>query len=151
MNLLSVGATFGILVLIFQRGIGAAALGVDRSGYLMFFVPVLLLALLFSLSTDYEVFALSRVKEEYARHGDNRLAVLRGMTRTAPLISGAALLMVVVFVALGITGIMPTQQIGLGLAIGVALDATLVRGILVPAAMKLMGKWNWWMPSKPRW
>ncbi|KAA0016316.1 MMPL family transporter [Antrihabitans cavernicola] len=148
MNLLSVGATYGIMVMLFQYGWGAGLLGISVPGYQMNFVPVLLLAILFSLSTDYEVFLLSRVKEEYRAGADNSLAVARGMTHTAPLISGAALLMVTVFGAFGIAGILPIQQIGIGMAIAIALDATLVRMVLVPAAMRLMGRWNWWWPGR---
>lgn len=150
MNLISVGAAYGVLVMIFQHGWGASLIGVDSAGYLVYFVPVLLLALLFSLGTDYEVFLLSRVREEYLRAGDNTTAVARGVARTAPLISGAALLMIVVFFSFGMTGVFPTQQLGLGMAVGVALDATLVRMFLVPSAMRLMGRWNWWLPRLRR-
>lgn len=150
MNLISVGAAYGVLVMIFQHGWGASLIGVDSAGYLVYFVPVLLLALLFSLGTDYEVFLLSRVHEEYLRTGDNTTAVARGVARTAPLISGAALLMIVVFFSFGMTGVFPTQQLGLGMAVGVALDATLVRMFLVPSAMRLMGRWNWWLPRLRR-
>lgn len=150
MNLLSVGATYGIMVMLFQYGWGASLLGLDVPGYQMNFVPVLLLAILFSLSTDYEVFLLGRVQEEYKAGASNTLAVARGMTYTAPLITGAALLMVAVFGAFGIAGILPIQQLGIGMAIAIALDASLVRLVLVPAAMRLMGSWNWWGPGNPR-
>ncbi|WP_405777330.1 MMPL family transporter [Streptomyces sp. NBC_00859] len=149
MNLLSIGATYGVLVLVFQKGFGTGLLGFQKTDYLQNFVPVLLLALLFSLSTDYEVFLLGRVREEYRVSGDNTASVARGLTRTAPLISGAAALMVAVFGAFGFAGIVPIQQLGFGMAIAVLLDATLVRLVLVPAAMRLMGRWNWWMPGRP--
>ncbi|NDZ80945.1 MMPL family transporter [Streptomyces sp. SID10853] len=149
MNLLSIGATYGVLVLVFQKGFGTGLLGFQKTDYLQNFVPVLLLALLFSLSTDYEVFLLGRVREEYLVSGDNTASVARGLTRTAPLISGAAALMVAVFGAFGFAGIVPIQQLGFGMAIAVLLDATLVRLVLVPAAMRLMGRWNWWMPGRP--
>ncbi|WP_024804911.1 MMPL family transporter [Nocardia sp. BMG51109] len=147
MNVLSVGATFGVLVMLFQYGWNAGLL--DDQGFLVSFVPPLILAMIVGLSTDYEVFLLSRVREEYRAGGDNKLAVARGMARTAPLITGAAILMIVVFGAFGLAGNAIMQQMGIGLAVAVALDATLVRIIIVPAAMKLMGNWNWW-PSRPK-
>jgi RND superfamily putative drug exporter len=154
MNLLSVGATFGVLVLVFQHGAGARLVGAGREGYLQNFVPILLLVILFSLSTDYEVFLLSRVREEYRAGRGNTVSVAAGMARTAPLISGAALLMIAVFAAFAFTGILPIQQLGFGLAVAIALDATVIRLVVVPAAMKLMGRWNWWLPhrsgSRPR-
>ncbi|NEA52928.1 MMPL family transporter [Streptomyces sp. SID13666] len=147
-NMLSLGATYGVLVLVFQRGLGAALFGFDQSDHLQNFVPILLLAILFSLSTDYEVFLLRRIREEHDAGADNTTAVATGMARTAPLISGAALLMVAVFGAFALTGIMPIQQLGLGLALAIALDATVIRLIVVPAAMRLMGRWNWWLPGR---
>lgn len=133
-NGLSVAATYGILVLLFARG----------GGYLQNFVPALLLAVLFSLSTDYEVFLLGRVREEYLARGDTTSAVAAGLARTAPLITGAAALMVAVFGGFGFIGLMPMRQLGTGLAVAVALDATIVRLVLVPAFMRLAGRWNWW-------
>jgi RND superfamily putative drug exporter len=147
-NLLSVAATYGVLVLVFQHGIGADLLGFERTGYVQNFVPVLLLTLLFSLSTDYEVFLLSRVREDHHRTGDGVGSVARGLARTAPLISGAALLMVVVFGAFSFAGILPMKQLGLGMAVAIALDATVIRLVVVPASMRLMGDWNWWMPGR---
>jgi RND superfamily putative drug exporter len=149
MNLLSISATYGVLVLVFQNGYGTELLHFDHTGYLQNFIPVLLLALLFSLATDYEVFLLDRVREEYVATGDNTTSVSRGLTRTAPLISGAAILMVAVFGAFGFAGLVPIQQLGFGLALAVLIDATLVRLLLVPAAMRLMGRANWWMPGRP--
>jgi RND superfamily putative drug exporter len=139
-NILSVGATYGILVLLFAR----------NGGYLMNFVPALLLVVLFSLSTDYEVFLLSRVREEYQRLGDNAAAVASGLAKTAPLISGAAALMILVFAGFGFIALMPMRQLGTGLAVAVALDATVVRLIIVPAFMRLAGRWNWWFPGVRR-
>ncbi|MEU3465702.1 MMPL family transporter [Streptomyces sp. NPDC006733] len=147
-NVLSLGATYGVLVLVFQRGLGSALFGFARSDHLQNFVPILLLAILFSLSTDYEVFLLRRIREEYDAGADSTAAVAAGMARTAPLISGAALLMVAVFGAFALTGIMPIQQLGLGLAVAIALDATVIRLVVVPAAMRLMGRWNWWLPGR---
>jgi RND superfamily putative drug exporter len=111
------------------------------------FIPILLLALLFSLSTDYEVFLLGRLREEYVKTGDNTASVARGMAGTAPLISGAALLMVVVFGGFALAGILPMKQLGFGMAVAIAIDATLVRLVIVPASMRLLGRWNWWMPG----
>ncbi|MCM6778716.1 efflux RND transporter permease subunit [Nocardia sp. CDC159] len=145
-NVLTAGATFGVMVVIFQFGWLPEWLGLGHAGALFFIDPLVVLALIVGLSTDYEVFLLSRVREEYLSGGDNRLAVARGMSRTAPMITGAALLMIVVFGAFGFAGIMPIQQLGIGLAVAVAIDATVVRVVLVPAAMQLMGRWNWWNP-----
>jgi RND superfamily putative drug exporter len=110
---------------------------------------VLLLALLFALSTDYEVFLLSRVREEYLATGDNTASVADGLARTAPLISGAAVLMIAVFGAFAFTTIMPIKQLGLGMAVAIALDSTVVRLIIVPSSMRLLGAWNWWLPGRP--
>ena len=112
------------------------------------FIPILLLALLFSLSTDYEVFLLGRVREEFVKTGDNTQSVARGVASTAPLISGAALLMVVVFGGFAFAGILPMKQLGFGMAVAIAIDATLVRLVIVPASMRLLGRWNWWMPGR---
>lgn len=148
MNLLSVGATYGIMVLVFQNGWGAELLGYTTLGYIQNFVPILLLALLFSLATDYQVFLISRIREEWIAGRAPRPAIAHGLTLTAPLISGAALLMVVVFGAFSFTGIVPIQQLGFGLAVGILLDATIVRMLLVPAALSLLGKSAWWWPAK---
>lgn len=147
MNLLSVGATYGVLVLVFQHGFGSGVLGFDEFGHVQNFVPVMLLGILVGLSTDYEVFLLHRIKEEHDAGADDATGVARGMSRTAPLISGAAVLMIAVFGAFAFTGFQPIQQLGFGLALGIALDATLVRLVIVPAAMRLMGRWNWWLPG----
>ena len=148
-NLLSAAAAFGVLVLVFQDGVGAGPLGVDASPHLQNIVPVLLLALLFSLSTDYEIFLLARVREEWLATGDGTASVARGVARTGPLISGAAVLMVAVFGAFTLTASLPLQQLGLGLAVAIALDATVIRLLVVPASMCLLGAWNWWRPSLP--
>jgi RND superfamily putative drug exporter len=148
MNLLSLGATYGVLVLVFQRGFGVSLLGGAEQGEIQNFVPVLLLALLFALSTDYEVFLLSRVREEYLETGDNVVSVANGLARTAPLISGAALLMIAVFGAFAFTTILPIKQLGFGMAVAIALDATIVRLVIVPSSMRLLGAWNWWLPGQ---
>lgn len=146
MNLLSVGATYGIMVLVFQDGLGADLMGYTVLGYIQNFVPILLLALLFSLATDYQVFLISRIREEWDSGASPREAIARGLSLTAPLISGAALLMVVVFGAFSFTGIVPIQQLGFGLAIGILIDATVVRMLLVPSALSLLGRSAWWWP-----
>jgi RND superfamily putative drug exporter len=135
-------------VVVFQYGFGADLLGAEQFGYLQNFVPVLLLAILFSLSTDYEVFLLNRIREEHDAGEDNATSVANGLARTAPLISGAAALMIAVFGAFAFTGILPIQQLGFGLALAIALDATLIRLVVVPASMRLMGRWNWWLPGR---
>jgi RND superfamily putative drug exporter len=147
LNLLSVGAAVGVVVLIFQHGFCADVLGIETVGPIQNFVPVMLVAVLFSLSTDYEVFLLSRVRERYEQTGDNTESVVYGLVETAPLISGAAVLMATIFAAFLLIPLVTVQQMGLGTAIAVAIDATIVRLVMVPAAMRLMGRWNWWMPG----
>lgn len=146
LNMLSVGAFIGIVVLVFQYGFLADMLGIQSVGPIQNFVPVLLVAVLFSLSTDYEVFLLSRIRERYALTGDNTESVAYGLVETAPLISGAALLMVTIFAAFLAVPMVTVQQTGLATAIAIAIDATVVRLVMVPAAMRLMGHWNWWLP-----
>lgn len=147
LNLLSLGATYGVLVMTFQWGAGKDLFGFGGFGYIQNFVPILLLGLLFSLSTDYEVFLLTRVKEEYDSGKSNEESVAQGLEKTAPMISGAAIIMTAVFASFAFAGILPMQQLGAGMAVAIALDATVVRLLLVPAAMKLLGHWNWWFPG----
>jgi RND superfamily putative drug exporter len=146
LNLLSVGAAVGVVVLVFQHGFLADQLGIESVGPIQNFVPIMLVAVLFSLSTDYEVFLLSRVRERYELTGDNTESVAYGLVRTAPVISGAALLMVTIFAAFLAVPMVTVQQTGLATAIAIAIDATIVRLVMVPAAMRLMGRWNWWLP-----
>lgn len=148
LNLLSLGATYGILIIVFQWGGGSDIFGFGDFGYIQNFVPILLLGLLFSLSTDYEVFLLTRIKEEYDRSGDNAESVATGLHKTAPMISGAAIIMIAVFSSFAFAGILPMQQLGLGMAVAILLDVTIVRLILVPATMKLLGSRNWWFPFR---
>ncbi|MFC4401764.1 MMPL family transporter [Gracilibacillus xinjiangensis] len=148
LNILSLGATYGVLVAVFQWGWGSDLLGFGDFGFLQSFIPILLLGLLFSLSTDYEVFLLTRIKEEYESGKSNEESVSFGLEHTAPLISGAALIMIVVFGSFAFAGVLPMQQLGFGMAVAIAIDATVVRLILVPATMKLLGDWNWWFPGK---
>ncbi|KYG26087.1 MMPL family transporter [Alkalihalobacillus trypoxylicola] len=148
MNILSLGATYGVLVAVFQWGFGSNLFGFGEFGFIQSFIPILLLGLLFSLSTDYEVFLLSRVQEEYEKGISNEESVALGLEKTAPMISGAALIMIAVFGSFAFAGVLPMQQLGFGMALAIALDATVVRLFLVPATMKLLGAWNWWLPFR---
>jgi uncharacterized membrane protein YdfJ with MMPL/SSD domain len=147
MNLLSIGAAFGVLVAIFQWGWLDGFLGFESQGALDTINVPLIFAVVFGLSMDYEVFLMSRIRERYLRHGDNERAVAEGLSSSARTISSAALIMTAVFAVFVLTGVPSIKELGLGCAVAIALDATLVRLILVPAAMKLMGSWNWWMPA----
>jgi uncharacterized membrane protein YdfJ with MMPL/SSD domain len=147
MNLLSIGAAFGILVAIFQWGWFDGFLGFESQGALDTINIPLIFAIVFGLSMDYEVFLMSRIRERYMVHGDNERAVAEGLSTSARTISSAALIMTSVFAVFVLTGVPSIKELGLGSAVAIALDATLVRLILVPAAMKLLGNWNWWMPS----
>jgi uncharacterized membrane protein YdfJ with MMPL/SSD domain len=147
MNLLSIGAAYGILVVVFQWGWFDGFLGFHSLGALDTINPPLILAVVFGLSMDYEVFLLSRIKERYEEHGDNERAVAEGLSSSARTITSAALIMTAVFLVFTLTGVPSIKEIGLGNAVAIAIDATLVRLILVPAAMVLLGSWNWWLPS----
>ncbi|WP_162462946.1 MMPL family transporter [Paenibacillus psychroresistens] len=148
LNLFSVAATYGILVLVFAKGYGVEIFNAQANGYIIHFVPILLLALLFGLSTDYEVFLVSRIKEEYNKTGNNDESIAEGMEKTGPLITGAAILMFAVFAGFAFSGALPIQMLGFGMAVAIALDATVVRMFLVPVAMKLLGRMNWWFPGR---
>ena len=147
MNLLSVAAAYGILVAVFQYGWLDGLLGYDSLGYINTMTPPFLLAIVFGLSMDYEVFLLSRIRERYDETGDTKLAVADGLRRSAGTITSAALIMVAVFAVFAGTGVPSIKEIGLGLSVAIALDATLVRLVLVPATMEIMGRWNWWLPK----
>jgi RND superfamily putative drug exporter len=147
MNLLSVAAAYGVIVAVFQYGWLDGITGYDSLGYINTVTPPLLLAIVFGLSMDYEVFLLSRIRERYLATGDNRLAVAEGLQASAKVITSAALIMVVVFGTFALTGVPQIKEIGVGLAVAIALDATLVRLLLVPATMEMMGDWNWWLPK----
>ncbi|HEX3211141.1 MAG TPA: MMPL family transporter [Actinomycetota bacterium] len=150
MNVLSLGATFGALVWVFQDGHLAGLLGAEGSGALDPTVPVLTFAITFGLSMDYEVFLLSRIKEAWDETGDNDQAVALGLQRSGRIVTSAALLLVVVYAGFMAAGMLTIKQIGLGTVLAVLLDATVVRMLLVPATMKLMGRWNWWAPGPLR-
>jgi RND superfamily putative drug exporter len=148
LNLFSVAATYGILVLVFALGYGSEIFNVESNGYIIHFVPVLLLALLFGLSTDYEVFLVSRIKEEHDRTWKHEDSIAEGMEKTGPLITGAAVLMVAVFAGFAFSGVLPIQMLGFGMAVAIALDSTVIRMLLVPVTMKLLGRASWWFPGR---
>jgi RND superfamily putative drug exporter len=147
MNLLSVGAAYGVLVAVFQWG-WLDWTGYSSPGYVETIVPALVLAVTFGLSMDYEVFLLTRVRERWLEHGDNERAVAEGLTRSARVITSAALVMVAVFFAFVVAGAPSLKELGTGLGVAILLDATLVRLLIVPATMRLLGEWNWWMPGR---
>ncbi len=146
MNLLSIGAAYGVIVAIFQWGWGAGVLGVERAP-IEAWVPMMLFAIVFGLSMDYEVFLLSAIREQYEKTGDNATAVAEGLATTARVITAAALIMVFVFGSFVLSDLRALKLIGLGLAVAVAIDASVVRVILVPATMELLGSANWWLPK----
>jgi RND superfamily putative drug exporter len=147
MNLLSVGAAYGVLVAVFQWG-WLDWTGYSSPGYIETIVPALVLAVTFGLSMDYEVFLLTRVRERWLEHGDNERAVAEGLVRSARIITSAALVMVAVFFAFVVAGAPSLKELGTGLGVAILLDATLVRLLIVPAAMRLLGEWNWWLPKR---
>ncbi len=151
MNLLSVGAAYGLIVLVFQKGIGADFFGFMQVDVIETWLPLFLFAVLFGLSMDYQVFLLSRVREHYKQHGDNAAAVSFGLRSTGRLITGAALIMVAVFLGFALGDMVMMQQMGFGLAVAVLIDSTLIRCIVVPATMKLLGKYNWYLPKWLEW
>ena len=147
LNLLSVGAAYGVLVMVFQWGWAAGLIGVESTVPIVSFIPLFMFAILFGLSMDYEVFLLSRVREEYRRHGDNTRAVIEGIAGTGRTITAAALIMVAVFSGFVLGSDPAVKMMGVGLATAIFLDATVVRLVLVPATMKLLGDANWWLPG----
>jgi RND superfamily putative drug exporter len=147
MNLLSIGAAYGVVVAVFQWGWLGGLLGVQREGPIESFVPMMIFAIVFGLSMDYEVFLVSRVQEEYLRTGDNSEAVARGLSVTTRVISAAAAIMVAVFISFALGDQRIVKEFGIGLATAIFLDATVVRLILVPSIMQLLGDANWWFPS----
>jgi RND superfamily putative drug exporter len=147
MNFLSVLASSGLLVLIFQDGFTAPLTGIHGVGAIDWTTPLILFSVLFGLSTDYEVFLLTRIMDYHRDHYPDREAIARGLADTGRIITGAALIMVTVFVAFGVIGLEFMQELGIGLGIAILLDATVVRLVLVPSIMRLLGKWNWWPGS----
>jgi RND superfamily putative drug exporter len=144
-NLFSISASFGAMVWIFQQGhlsqlLGFTPQSIDPS------IPVILFSIVFGMSMDYEVFLISRIQEEYKRSGDNQTGVAMGLEKTGRLITGAAAIMCAVFLAFGIANVVIIKAIGIGLAIAIAVDATLVRMLIVPSVMRILGRANWWAP-----
>lgn len=146
MNVLSIGAAFGLLVVVFQEGWGERVLGFTSPGNIQVYLPLLVFAIVFGLSMDYELFLIGRIKEEWERTGNNTVAVTRGLEHTARVISSAAAIMVAVFGAFVFTRVLEVRELGFALASAVLIDATLIRLLLVPALMDLAGHWNWWFP-----
>ncbi len=147
MTLLSITASFGAMVWIFQEGNLSGILDFEPLGYTSAGNPIIMFSVIFGLSMDYEVLLLSRIQEAYRRTADNTASVAEGLSRTAGVITGAALIMVVVFSAFALAEVITIKSIGVGMAIAVAVDATIIRVLLVPATMRLMGRWNWWAPG----
>ncbi|GAA4363383.1 MMPL family transporter [Nocardioides caricicola] len=150
MNLLSIGAAYGVLVMVFQWGWGAELIGLESTVPVVSFIPMFMFAVVFGLSMDYEVFLLSRIREEYDATGDTRGAIVHGLTRTGRVITSAAFIMIAVFLGFVLGEDPATKMFGLGLATAVLVDATLVRMVLLPATMQLFGRWNWWAPGAGR-
>src|SRR6266498_1509000 len=147
MNLLSIGAAYGVMVAVFQWGYLASAFGVGKKGPIESWVPMMMFTILFGLSMDYEIFLLSRIREEYLKTHDNGLSVADGVAVTGRVITAAAAIMIAVFMSFVIGfDLRQIKEIGLGLAVAVLIDATLVRMVLVPATMELLGDANWWFP-----
>jgi RND superfamily putative drug exporter len=146
LNLLSIAATFGLLVVIFRFGLGADTLGLYRVSQIEGWVPVFLFAMLFGLSMDYEVFFVARMREEWDHGADTNEAIVTGMTHTGRVVSAAAAIMIGALLGLILGRVAGLQELGVGLAIGVLVDATVVRGLLMPSLMTLSGRWNWWLP-----
>jgi RND superfamily putative drug exporter len=151
LNLLSVGAAYGLLVLVFQEGIGADLLGFQTTDTIEAWVPLFLFSVLFGLSMDYQVFLLSRIRERFDESRDTTGAVTFGVGSTARIITGAALIIVAVFSGFARGDLIMFQQMGFGVAIALLIDATLIRSVVLPSAMKLLGDWNWYLPRWLEW
>ena len=151
LNLLSVGAAYGLVILVFKHGIGSGLLGFQRVDSIEAWVPLFLFSVLFGLSMDYQVFLLSRIKERYDQSGSTADAVTYGVSSTARLITGAALIIVAVFAGFAMGDLVMFQQMGFGVAVALLIDATIIRSVLLPAAMCLLGRWNWYLPSWLEW
>jgi RND superfamily putative drug exporter len=150
LNLLSVAATYGVLVLMFQHGLGTDLLGLKSLAQIEAWIPIFLFAMLFGLSMDYEVFLLSRMREEWDATHDNEHAVAYGLEHTGRIITAAAIIMVAAFAGFTAGSFVGLQEFGIGLSAAIILDATIVRALLVPSLMKLLGDWNWYLPERVR-
>jgi RND superfamily putative drug exporter len=147
LNLLSVAAAYGMLVVVFKWGVGSDVLGLYQIGQIEGWIPIFLFAMLFGLSMDYEVFLVTRMREEWDHGRDNRDAVAYGLERTGRIVTAAAIVMVAAFSGFVAGRIVGLQEFGIGLAVAIFLDATLVRAVLVPSLMALFGRYNWWLPG----
>jgi uncharacterized membrane protein YdfJ with MMPL/SSD domain len=151
LNLLSVGAAYGVLVEVFQKGHGASLLGFKSTGYITAWLPMFLFVVLFGLSMDYHVFILSRIREAYDKGMKTQDAVSHGIKSTAGVVTSAAAVMVAVFAIFATLSAIDFKMMGVGLATAILIDATIVRAVLLPATMKLLGDWNWYLPKKLNW
>ena len=151
LNLLSVGAAYGLVVLVFRHGFATGLLGFQKVDAIEAWVPLFLFSVLFGLSMDYQVFLLSRIKERFDQSGSTTDAVYHGVTSTARLITGAALIIVAVFTGFAMGDLVMFQQMGFGIAAALLIDATVIRSVLLPAAMRLLGRWNWYLPAWLEW
>ena len=147
MNLLSILGAYGVLVVVFQWGYGSSLIGLEGPTPITSIIVVIMFPILFGLSMDYEVFLLSRIREEFVRTGDNTESVARGLAGTGRVITSAALIMIAVFLSFVASPVPSLKMLGLGLAVAILIDATIVRMVLVPATMALLGKANWWLPA----
>jgi RND superfamily putative drug exporter len=149
LNLVSLIAAYGIIVFVFQEGHGAEAIwGVHATHAIISWIPLMIFAFLYGLSMDYEVFMLTRMREEYDEHGDTEHAVALGLARTGKLVTSAALVLMFAFFVLSTSPGPDIKQFGIGLAAGIIFDATVIRALLVPSIMRVAGRWNWWLPKR---
>jgi len=147
LNVLSVAAAWGVLVLVWQYGYGSELIwGIEATGAIPAWMPLMLFAFLFGLSMDYEVFILARMREEYDRTGSTETAVVQGIGRTGRLVTSAALILFLAFVSMASGPETEVKMLATGLAVGILIDATIIRALIVPAVISLMGRWNWWLP-----
>jgi RND superfamily putative drug exporter len=151
LNLLSVGAAYGLTVLVFEKGVGNELFGFQQVDAIEAWVPLFLFAVLFGLSMDYHVFLLSRIRELYSKTGDNTESVAHGVASTARMITGAALIIIAVFSGFAVGDTVAFQQMGFGVAVALLIDATIIRSLLLPASMKLLGDRNWYLPKWLEW
>ena len=150
LNILSVAAAWGVLVLVWQEGHGSEAIwGIQATGSIQSWMPLIIFAFLFGLSMDYEVFILSRMREEYDRTGSTDAAVVQGIGRTGRLVTSAALILFLAFTSMASGPDTSVKMFATGLAAGILIDATIIRALIVPAVISLMGRWNWWLPTWP--